>query len=113
MHGRLRARRYRLLPAAADARAAFVFTGVAESGADHFGDNAAGLELDRADTSLGTPRHALRLAVADNLPHSYKRVAEEATHAHTATSGLTDPLIRVDMILYVFVAEAFVFLSVP
>ena len=46
------------------------------------------------------PRHALRLAVADSFPHSYKRVGEEAGHAHSANTGLMDPLIRADVVFY-------------
>jgi N,N-dimethylformamidase len=61
---------------------------------------AAGLEIDRADTTLGTPRHALRVACADTFPHSYKRVGEEAAHAHSAITGLMDPLIRADVVFY-------------
>ena len=97
---------YLRLPASTDPRASFIFAGVDIEVGERFGaqglagGGAAGLEIDRADTSLGTPKHALRIAVADHFPHSYKRVAEEATHAHTAISGLTDPLVRADVIFY-------------
>jgi hypothetical protein len=94
------------------------------------------------DASLGTPPHALRVAVADRFPHSchlhecadrsipppavtenslarcvsgvglpcwsavtrkrsrFKRVAEEATHSHSAVTGLVDPLVRADVVFY-------------
>ena len=57
-----------------------------------FAGGAAGLEIDRADTSLGTPPHALRVAVADKFPASYKRVGEEALHSHSAVTGTTTTL---------------------
>jgi hypothetical protein len=57
-----------------------------------FVGGAAGLEIDRADTSLGTPPHALRVAVADKFPASYKRVGEEALHSHSAVTGTTTTL---------------------
>jgi len=90
---------------AADPRASWIFEGVAESVGERFGQEgmsggAAGLEIDRADVSLGTPSHALRVAVADDFPASYKRVGEEAFHSHSAVTGLVDPNIKADVVFY-------------
>ena len=100
-----RCQRYRSDRAAQDPRASWIFSGVDEGVGERFGQEgqsggAAGLEIDRADHSLGTPRHALRVAVADKFPHSYKRVGEEALHAHSAVTGLNDPLIKADVLFY-------------
>lgn len=96
---------YEVLPASADPRASFIFDGVPEGIGDRFGQEgmsggAAGLEIDRADISLGTPAHALRVAVADKFPASYKRVGEEALHSHSAVTGLNDPKVKADVIFY-------------
>eukprot|EP01052_Picozoa_sp_SAG31_P003148 SAG31_NODE_118_length_24006_cov_8.219266_8_plen_199_part_00 len=96
---------YRVEPQSEDPRARFIFAGVPQRVGDRFGQGghrggAAGLEIDRADASLGTPKHALRVACADAFPHSYKRVGEEAGHAHSANTGLMDPLIRADVVFY-------------
>jgi N,N-dimethylformamidase len=96
---------YRIESDSENPRARFIFAGVSEQVGDRFGQGghrggAAGLEIDRADTSLGTPKHALRVACADTFSHSYKRVGEEEGHAHSANTGLMDPLIRADVVFY-------------
>ncbi len=67
---------YRVEPDSENPRARFIFAGVPERVGDCFGrgghrGGAAGLEIDRADASLGTPKHALRVACADTFSHSY------------------------------------------
>jgi N,N-dimethylformamidase len=89
-----------------DPRADFVFEGVGVGVGGCFGDHglvfggAAGSEIDRADESLGTPRHALRLATAAEFPASYHHVTEEQFHAHSASTGLTNELVRADMLFF-------------
>ncbi|MER9174356.1 hypothetical protein NKH72_12165 [Mesorhizobium sp. M0955] len=61
---------YRRAPDSYTPRAQFIFEGVEESILGDFGvaaGAAAGHELDRSDASVGTPAHALVLAVASDL----------------------------------------------
>jgi N,N-dimethylformamidase len=95
---------YRRRPESFDPRAAFIFEGI---GKDEvigdfgvFGDGAAGWEIDRADHSLGTPRHALIVAEATEFPCSYHWVKEEFNHTHSAIDGETCPLVRCDMMFF-------------
>ena len=82
-----------------DPRTAFVFDGVPADGA--IGDSglclgaAAGLEVDRLDHSLGSPRDALVLASAIGFPPAYRPAAEDVT-----TLGGLDPsaLVRSDVV---------------
>ena len=86
---------YARLPDASDPRAAFVFDGVAASVVGAFGlqgHGAAGVEIDRVDAALGTPRHTLRLASSAGM--------------HTATYRLgnfamqDEPEVRADLALF-------------
>jgi N,N-dimethylformamidase len=91
-------------PASFDPRVAFAFEGIGAS--ERIGEfgligaGAAGWEIDRADTRLGTPPHALSVAVATNFTSSYHWMKEELTHTHSATNGETCPLVRCDMVFY-------------
>lgn len=91
-------------PASLDPRVAFAFEGV---GADErigafglIGGGAAGWEVDRADSRLGTPPHALIVATATDFTASYHWMKEELTHTHSAITGETCPLVRCDMVFY-------------
>ena len=71
---------YERTPGSFDPRAAFIFAGVGEQ--DRIGDfgvlgGAAGLELDAADSSLGTPEHALVLARSTGQSNVYLLTVEE------------------------------------
>ena len=87
-----------------DARAAFIFEGIeAEERIGDFGligGGAAGWEVDRADTELGTPPHALVVAAATNFSSAYHWMKEELTHTHSAITGETCPWVRADMVFY-------------
>jgi N,N-dimethylformamidase len=91
-------------PASFDPRVAFAFEGVGAS--ERIGEfgligaGAAGWEIDRADSRLGTPPHALSVAVATNFTSSYHWMKEEMTHTHSANNGETCPLVRCDMVFY-------------
>ena len=61
---------------------------------------AAGLEIDRADVSLGTPSHALVLATARGFSDSYQAVVEEVNHADSKQGGTVSPLVRADMVYF-------------
>lgn len=95
---------YKRTAAAEDARAAFIFAGVAAG--ERIGDfgiiggGAAGWEIDRADTDLGTPPHALVVAQANTFSSAYHWMKEELTHTHASVTGDTCPLVRCDMVFY-------------
>lgn len=91
---------YQRMPDAEDPRAAFVFAGVDPAArigeAGPFGA-AAGYELDRADTALGTPAHALVLARSAPMEIGLAPVNEERL-THTVLDAV-DPL-RADMTFF-------------
>ena len=96
---------YRLLPGAADPRAAFLFGSAPEIGAQFggfglSGGGAAGIEIDRADAALGTPAHALTLATSDRLDDSYILANEEVLVNRPTVTGDMSPLLRCDLVFY-------------
>jgi N,N-dimethylformamidase len=95
---------FRRLPASHDPRAALIFAGVGED--EPIGDTglmmsgAAGLEIDRADTALGTPPHALVVATADGFSNSYLRAIEEVTAPDAHQGGEESHAVRADMVFF-------------
>ena len=87
-----------------DPRAAWIFEGVGER--EKIGDfgfalgGVAGAELDRADSSLGTPSHALTVARATHLSSGYLTVPEEFYHLTPDINGENSPLVRADMVFF-------------
>jgi N,N-dimethylformamidase len=85
-------------------RAAFIFEGVAPE--ERIGDfgivggGAAGWEIDRADTSLGTPPHALVVASATTFSSAYHWMKEELAHTHASITGTNCPWVRADMVFF-------------
>ena len=94
---------YRRLPASFDARAAFVFEGIGKD--ERIGDfglrggGAAGLEIDRADATLGSPPHLLLLATADRIGYGGLPTPEEFRTSHRGMDGEQNSRVRADMIL--------------
>ncbi len=96
---------YRRTEASHDPRAAFIFEGV---GADEtIGDfglicrAAAGIEIDRAEPTLGTPPHALVVATSQGLHSDMFRVAIEELMANDyETSGTMHDWVRADMVYF-------------
>ena len=88
---------YRRLPASSDPRAAWIFEGIDDEVLGDFGlsgGGAAGFELDRLDTNLGSPRHALTSRTPSALTHSTNSGTAGATsvlrpRVNTATSDPT------------------------
>ena len=82
-------------------RAAWIFEGVE---GDVFGDfgvlggGAAGIELDGADESLGTPPDAIVLARSDGHSAYYMQSPEEIVFNHAAVTGDANRRVRADMI---------------
>ncbi|MEI7712647.1 MAG: N,N-dimethylformamidase beta subunit family domain-containing protein [Rhodospirillales bacterium] len=95
---------YRLLPAARDPRYAWMFDGIA---ADTIGDyglsggGAAGFELDRADTALGTPDGTVILARSEDPPASFFTVPEEVLAGRRTVSGeRLEALMRAEIVYF-------------
>ena len=96
---------YVRMPDSHDPRADFVFEGVE---GEEFGDipalvlgfGAAGYEVDRAETALGTPAHALVLATSKRFSDDYRAVIEEEVASHPWTGGLTEPKVRADIVYF-------------
>ena len=95
---------YRRRPDAEDARAAWIFEGVDDDVLGNFGlsgGGAAGFELDRADVTLGTPRHALVLATSEGHSETFHLVFEDRiSHLVTWTGEPEQRLIRSDMVFF-------------
>ncbi|MEM9784102.1 MAG: N,N-dimethylformamidase beta subunit family domain-containing protein, partial [Pseudomonadota bacterium] len=93
---------YRLMPSARGVRAAWVFEGVEGEILGDFGlsgGGAAGYELDRADTDLGTPDHALILARSEGHSERFVLVPEEQlTHLKTVSGEPQQDLIRAEIV---------------
>ena len=96
---------YQRLPDSFDPRAAFIFEGIGSD--EPIGDfglvqgGAGGVEIDRADSNLGTPPHTLVLATCRGFSGNYLLVIEEELFAHLPPSGGTqDPRIRGDMVFF-------------
>ncbi|MBK5463530.1 LamG domain-containing protein [Peribacillus sp. TH27] len=92
---------YRLLPDSKDERAKFIFEGIKDD--EIIGDfgyimgGAVGDEVDRYDLSLGTPKHALRLATATGLDNNYQLVHEDLLFTAPGQGGSENELVRADM----------------
>lgn len=97
---------YRLTGDALDTRAAWIFDGIAAPGDllgafGLSGGGAAGFELDRADTRLGTPEHALILARSEGHSDHFVLVHEEQlTHLVTLPGEPAADLIRAEIVFY-------------
>lgn len=94
---------YRRLPASTDPRYAWIFEGVPEIIGDYglSGGGAAGFELDRADTRLGTPPDTVILARSEQPPPSFVTVPEELlSHIATVTGESPEALKRAEIIFF-------------
>lgn len=94
---------YERVEAGNDPRAAFVFEGVDAAG--RIGDfgilgGAAGLELDAADRTLGTPEHALVLARSTGHSNVYLVTVEEMVSTHPSVDGIDNPLVRAELVFF-------------
>jgi len=94
---------YRRLPDSRDPRAAFIFDGI---GVDEtIGDfglrgGAAGHEIDRVDTRLGSPPHLLHVATADDIGSGGLSTPEEFGVSHRGLGGDQNNQIRADMTFF-------------
>jgi N,N-dimethylformamidase len=93
---------YARQPDSMDPKVAFIFEGVREDEIiGNFGQvlgGAAGDEIDRADTDLGTPPSTLLLASSFGHNESYQLCIEDMTQTVPTHDGTTSPLVRADMV---------------
>jgi N,N-dimethylformamidase len=95
---------YRATPAASSSRAAFIFNGVNLD--QSIGDQgktlggAAGFEIDRCDPSLGTPPHALSLAMARGYSSSYQAAVEETLVTESLDGDSASARVHSDMVYF-------------
>jgi N,N-dimethylformamidase len=95
---------YRRLEDSFDQRAAFVFEGIGPD--ETIGDfglrggGAAGLEIDRADATLGSPPSLLLLATADRIGYGGLPTPEEFRTTHRGLTGEQNARVRADMTLF-------------
>jgi len=95
---------YRRTPASHDPRAAWIFEGVGDD--ELIGDDglvmggAAGFEMDRADTALGTPPHALVVASATGFSDGFQHVVEEVPTSNSLQGGTVEPRVRADIVFF-------------
>jgi N,N-dimethylformamidase len=95
---------YRRLPDSFDPRLEFAFRGI---GADErIGDfglrlgGAAGLEIDRADRTLGSPPNLLLLATADQFGSGGLPTPEEFRTTHRGLTGEQNARVRADIVFF-------------
>ena len=92
---------YRRTPASRDPRVAFAFEGVDGEIIGDFGlmcGGAAGIEIDRADVSRGTPRHALVVASSENHTNVYAPAVEVLSMDMKALPE--GPAVRSDVVFF-------------
>ncbi len=93
---------YDVNPASRTSRAAWIWDGVTDDegriGTSGLGGGAAGQELDRYDTRLGSPEHAVVLASATNFGPDMIRTKEE--FAGSVDYPTPDPYVRADIVFF-------------
>jgi N,N-dimethylformamidase len=94
---------YERTDASFEPRVAFIFEGIHKD--DRIGDfgvlgGAAGLELDAADATLGTPAHSLVLARSAGHSNVYLVTVEEMMSTHPSVDGLDNPLVRAELVFF-------------
>ncbi|MCH9670098.1 MAG: N,N-dimethylformamidase large subunit [Gammaproteobacteria bacterium] len=95
---------YQRAPGASDPRTEWIFSGVDGNSIGNFGlsgGGAAGFELDRYDTRLGSAANGIVLATSVEHPEHFVLVPEELlTHVSTWPGEPIDALIRADMVYF-------------
>ncbi|MBW8639049.1 LamG domain-containing protein [Hoeflea sp. WL0058] len=94
---------YRRTQASKNPRAAFIFDGIDEDVIGDFGlqgGGAAGVEIDHADPSLGTPTHALIVASSEHHTESYRLVNEEMSITVPTVTAPVEARIAADMVFF-------------
>jgi N,N-dimethylformamidase beta subunit-like, C-terminal/Concanavalin A-like lectin/glucanases superfamily len=95
---------YRRKPDSLRPEMGFIFAGIAED--EPIGDfgliggGAAGLEIDRLDHRLGTPRNAYLLASSEGLTDTYVLTVEELPETYPGLGAREQGLVRADMVFF-------------
>jgi N,N-dimethylformamidase len=95
---------YRRLPDSFDARMEFAFQGIGSY--ERIGDfglrlgGAAGLEIDRADQTLGSPPNVRVLATADRFGSGGLPTPEEFRTMHRGLTGEQNARVRADIVFF-------------
>ncbi|MGI9612357.1 MAG: N,N-dimethylformamidase beta subunit family domain-containing protein, partial [Acidimicrobiales bacterium] len=93
---------YEANPDSFDSRAAWIWEGVEPEdgriGTSGLGGGAAGQELDRYDTRLGSPAHAVVVASAIDFAADMVRTKEE--FEASIVTQVPDPYVRADIVFY-------------
>lgn len=103
---------YVVSPEATSPRAAFIFDGVEGQKIGDFGlagGGAAGLEVDRADLTQGTPDHALVLASSTRHTDIYLMTPEDLLDPTPDWSGTQADIIRADLTFFETIGGGAVF----
>lgn len=104
---------YRRLPDSFDARMEFAFLGIGPD--ERIGDfglrlgGAAGLEIDRADHTLGSPPNLRVLATADRFGSGGLPTPEEFRTMHRGLTGEQNARVRADIVFFETFAGGAVF----
>ena len=103
--GFFRCHPYRYTMDCRNPRVSFLFEEAPEPGqplgaSGQIGGGAAGIEIDRADTALGTPEHALTIASATDFDDSYVLANEEVLVNRPTVVGHLTPLLRADLVFF-------------
>lgn len=94
---------YRRTADAKDARCAFMFEGIADEILGDFGligGGAAGMEIDRHDTALGSPPHSLVVARSENHTEALVMVVEDMLFNFMGTTGDVCDKVRSDIVFF-------------
>jgi len=97
---------YVLTPAAGHSRASFLFDGIDPTAGRGFGSfglagqGAAGLEIDRADFTLGTPPHALILGSTLRHTDIYLMAPEDLLDPTPDMTGTQSEAVRSDLVFF-------------
>ena len=94
---------YRRRPEADDPRAAFIFEGIDDEVVGAHGiclGGAASMEIDRVDSRLGTPAHALVVASSELHSNMYELTPEAMLMSHPMTDATQNPDVRADMVFF-------------
>ena len=70
---------------------------------------AAGFEIDRMDTALGTPPDAVLVATARDFSDAYQGAVEDVTTADSQQGGSVSELVRSDVVFFATAAGGAVF----
>lgn len=95
---------YRITAEAADERIRFILDGIDPGqplgGGGSVLGGPAGFEVDRADSALGTPGHAVVVASAGGFSQAYQGAVEDVTTADSKQGGPDSPLVRSDVVFF-------------